>query len=142
MSIRRKSSQRLFIVIAAFAAVLLAGGGVYYKHLLNQQRYYISEREKGLAAFALGQYADASGHLTHFLNSVRNRNDPDVLYKFAVARKLSPEPQDRHLRISEQYFVIYLQKRPDDLAARRQLLEIYAQEIRDGTEIMIHVVHW
>lgn len=125
MNLRPKTIRRLTILLVA---VLLLVGSVIGLMVLDrqkQQKELARRRAEGLAAFERNDYPATLEHLKRYIGHKDVKPDPDAIFAFAKARMNIELPKQAHVKESIMHLRNYVELRPDDLAAKHLLLELY-----------------
>ncbi|MCL2645707.1 MAG: tetratricopeptide repeat protein [Phycisphaerales bacterium] len=123
MSMRQKTKRRLIFLLAATVGVALLLGGGYWWRQQRHERQIMDCRNEGLAALQEKNYGVALYKLYTYLQ--RYDRDAEIMLSYVEARTQVEEPNGKHLLDAINMLQRYLQIKPNDLAARHRLLELY-----------------
>ena len=125
MHLRPKTKRRIIVLLAVVIC-----GGVIVGVLIDLQLRRLDQRRQayraaGMTAFDHGDYPAALVDLTKYLGD--DIADPDAIYTYATSLSRVPSPDRSNLTRAISAYRRYLDLRPDDVKARRQLLDLYAR---------------
>jgi tetratricopeptide (TPR) repeat protein len=123
MIIRAKTKRRLFILVAISLLLAVGLGALYVVRTRQVRREYMAHRATGMAAFHRGDHAAALSPLFKYVS--RFPDDAEAVFGLAKSRYLVEAPNGGHLQHAVHYLRRASDLRPDNLEARRLLLEAY-----------------
>lgn len=125
MTLRPKTFRRLVILAIGILLVVGATGTFYGMRKKEMSDKIAQSRVDGMAAAKAGDKEGALKHLSYYLSKVKD--DAEAMIAFADVRRTVPADKGTHLREAAQWYSGALHKDPDNIAAKRALLEIYPQ---------------
>ena len=125
MAIRAKTKRRLVLFVSALVFLCLLGGGAY-AYRMHRLRVWLDRlRVEGLAAFKAGDYQATLEKLYFYIQE--HPTDAETLYPFAQSRLKVTTPDGKYLVQAASLLVRVLDIQPDNVEARRTLLDIYGK---------------
>lgn len=125
MIIRHKTMRRLFILGGALTALLGLFLCLYVAAVYRNNRNNKKLRAQAMVAFDTGDYAKA----VELLGNYRERitpPDPQVEFRYGMARVHVELPGDKHLTEAIHVFENYLENvNPNDVKAKQELIQLY-----------------
>jgi tetratricopeptide (TPR) repeat protein len=121
--IRAKTKRRLVILLVAGVSFMALAGGAYAVRKAWQRSQALSAGKEGVAAAKAGDYKNALKQI--YVYRRKYPNDIEALYYFALARQNVPEPDGGNLLEAASLWRQYVDVKPDDIEARRRLLDLY-----------------
>lgn len=123
MSVKLKSRRRLATVLTVALVLVLLGSGAYLLRVRQLSQRAQRALSDGRAALDSGRYYEALQNIGVYVQ--RHPDDPDALYKYALAREHVEQPNGKHLLDAASFYNRALSIRPDFDDARRGLLKLY-----------------
>jgi tetratricopeptide (TPR) repeat protein len=126
MTLRTKTARRLTLLACAMALVAITGFAYFVVHRRMQARLSSGFRSESIEALDHQQYYRALNAAASYLGRLPDKgsSDPEVQLVYARARAKVEEPDGSHLIDAIKFYQMYLEHRPEDATARRELLDM------------------
>lgn len=125
MLLRPKTKRRLVILLAGLLVASVLAGALVVVQLHRLKQQHVAERAMAMAAFKQGKYHTALAGLSQYLNN--NFVDAEAVRAYAISLTHVPTPDQSNLTRAISAYRRYLELRPNDQDARKQLLALYTR---------------
>jgi predicted Zn-dependent protease len=136
----RKPSTRAWILLIGLLTALAVMGGAYAFRKHQSTKWYLAQREQGIAAAKASDHVTAVDRLSTYLS--KYPDDVEALAVFVASRPKVPGPKNSQL--SETIYALrhLVKLQPNRIEERRTLAQLYAQtnywtEAKDAAEAVL-----
>lgn len=131
----RRGKKRLLTLIIIVAVLGAATTAAYFVREARHAQQLVEAYHDGMAAYDVGDYANALRGLGKSLSE--HRDDPEVLFRIADARRHVPIENDRHVQAAIAFAREAASRDPQDKRPLELLLTLYAKTgfITEGLDV-------
>ena len=125
MAINKRIRRRLILLctLTLLLTIGLVAGFFYAKW--NRERQVEFAAQQGMAAYEAGDYLSALPKLSKAVSDEKRKNDLELVLALGQSRLRNIDPNGRHIRASEKFFLHALSIDPNNTEALEELVNIY-----------------